>query len=120
MGRRMRLGVMLLDSPYRTEDVDTAIHFIESALARGHEIVGVFLFTDGLYTLNRRISSPGDRNLAKELEALASRVHIVGCGTCAKFRGIGRADLIEGAALSGLTDLLEMLDACDRFVTFGG
>ncbi len=116
----MRVGVMLLDSPYQTEDVDSCIHFIEATLSKGHEVVGVFLFTDGLYSLNKRISSPGERNLAKEFEALASRVHIVGCGTCAKFRGIGKADIIEGAALAGLTDLLQMLDDCDRFVTFGG
>jgi len=116
----VKIGVMLLSSPYQTEDADTALHFVEAALARGHEVAGVFLFMDGLYILNGKVATPGERNLPQELAALASRVRVVGCGTCARFRGVVKADLIANARLAGLTDLLEMLDGCDRFVTFGG
>ena len=116
----MRLGVLLLDSPYQTQDVDSCIHFVEAALRKGHEVVGVFLLMDGLYALNSKIMAPGDRNLAEEMEALASRVRVVGCGTCARFRGVVKADLIKGASLGGLGDLVEIVEASDRFVTFGG
>jgi sulfur relay (sulfurtransferase) complex TusBCD TusD component (DsrE family) len=50
----MKLGVLLLSSPYQTEDVDSCIHFVEKALEKGHEVVGIFLLAEGLYNLDRK------------------------------------------------------------------
>ena len=38
----MKIGVMVLEGPYQHQAVDSAYHFIKAALAKGHEIVGVF------------------------------------------------------------------------------
>ena len=117
----MKLGVLLLSSPYQTQDVDSMIHFVETALKKGHEIVGIFLYTDGIYSLNAKIKAPGDRNLAEELDALGTRgVPIVGCGVCCKFRGVTKHDSIEHGKLGGLGALDGYLERCDRFITFGG
>ena len=117
----MRLGILLLSGPYQTQDVDSMIHFVETALDRGHEIVGIFLYTDGVYSLNRKIKAPGDRNLAEELDALGARgIPVVGCGVCSKFRGVTKGDSIEHGKLGGLGALDGFLERCDRFITFGG
>ena len=106
----------------------TDIHIAEgdlplrkSPVILGHEIVGIFLYTDGVYNMNAKIKAPGDRNLAEELDAIGARdIPVVGCGVCAKFRGITKADTIEHGKLGGLGALDGYLDRCDRFVTFGG
>ena len=42
-GTTLKIGVLLLSSPYQTQDMDSMIHFVEAALKKGHEIVGIFL-----------------------------------------------------------------------------
>jgi len=117
----MKIGVLLLSGPYQTQDVDSMLHFVEAALDKGHEIVGIFLYTDGVYNINGKIKAPGDRNLAEELDAVGARgVPIIGCGVCAKFRGMVKGDNIEHGKLGGLGALDGHLESCDRFMTFGG
>jgi tRNA 2-thiouridine synthesizing protein D len=117
----MKFGILLLSGPYQTEDVDSMVHFVETALEKGHEIVGIFLYIDGIYNLNSKIKAPGERNLAEELDAFGARgIPVVGCGVCCKFRGVVKADIIEHGKLGGLGALDRYLDECDRFITFGG
>ena len=55
------------------------------------------------------------------LDAIGARdIPVVGCGVCAKFRGVTKADTIEHGKLGGLGALDGYLERCDRFVTFGG
>ena len=116
----MKIGVMVLEGPYQHQAVDSAYHFVQAARARGHEIVGLFLYTDGVNNANKYISPPGERNISQRLEALGVEgVPIVACTACSKFRGM-RPDLkVEHIRLSGLGSLAEYLQAADRFVTFG-
>ena len=102
----MKIGILLLSSPYQTQDVDSMMHFVEA---------------DGVYNLNTKIKSPGERNLAEMLDAIGARdIPVVGCGVCAKFRGVTKTDTIEHGKLGGLGALDGFLERCDRFVTFGG
>ena len=92
----MKIGVMILEGPYQHEAVDTAYHFIKAALARGHQIVGIFLYTDGVNNINKFISPPGERNISQRLDELgASGIDIVACTACCKFRGM-KPDLKGG------------------------
>ncbi len=117
----LKIGVLLLSGPYQTQDADSMLHFVGAAMDKGHEIVGIFLYTDGVYNINGKIKTPGDRNLAEELDAVGARgVPIVACGVCAKFRGLVKVDTIEHGKLGGLGALDGYLDRCDRFITFGG
>ena len=54
----MKIGILVLEGPYQHQAVDSAYHFTRAALARGHEIVGIFLFTDGVNSANRYIIDP--------------------------------------------------------------
>ncbi|NLF02679.1 MAG: sulfurtransferase TusD, partial [Anaerolineales bacterium] len=44
----MKIGILVLEGPYQHEAADSAYHFAQAALARGHEISGIFLYTDGV------------------------------------------------------------------------
>ncbi len=116
----MKIGVMILEGPYQHEAVDTAYHFIKAALARGHQIVGIFLYTDGVNNINKFISPPGERNISQRLDELgASGIDIVACTACCKFRGMKPDLKVDHVRQSGLGSLAEYLRAADRFVAFG-
>ena len=66
----MKIGVLVLEGPYQHQAVDSAYHFIKAAQARGHEIVGVFLYTDGVNNANKFIKPPGERNISRRLDDL--------------------------------------------------
>ena len=44
----MKIGVMVLEGPYQHQAADSAHQFVKATLVRGHEITGVFLYTDGV------------------------------------------------------------------------
>ena len=44
----MKIGILVLEGPYQHQAADSAYHFAKAALARGHEIAGIFLYTGGL------------------------------------------------------------------------
>jgi tRNA 2-thiouridine synthesizing protein D len=116
----MKIGVLVLEGPYQHQAVDSAYHFVRAAQARGHEIVGVFLYTDGVNNANKFIKPPGERNISQRLDELGTEgIDIVACTACSKFRGM-RPDLkVENIRLSGLGSLAEYLQNADRFVSFG-
>lgn len=116
----MKIGVLVLEGPYQHQAADSAYHFIKAALARGHEIVGVFLYTDGVNNANRFVKPPGERNLAQMWDELGAQgIKIIACTACAKFRGLTRDLAVDHVRLSGLGSLAEFIQAADRFVTFG-
>ena len=116
----MKFGILVLEGPYQHQAVDSAYQFIKAAVARGHEIVGVFLYTDGVNNINKYINPPGERNISKRLNELGETgIDIVACTACSKFRGL-RPDLkVEHVRQSGLGSLADYLRAADRFVAFG-
>jgi len=116
----MKIGIMILEGPYQHQAVDSAYLFTNAAIARGHEIAGIFLYTDGVNNINKYINPPGERNISKRLSELGeSGIKIIACTACSKFRGL-RPDLaVENVRQSGLGNLAEFLRSADRFITFG-
>lgn len=116
----MKIGILVLEGPYQHEAADSAYHFAQAAQARGHEISGIFLYTDGVNNANGYIKPPGERNIATRFSDLAAQgIPVVACTACARFRGF-RPDMIaEHVRLGGLGALADYLRQSDRFVTFG-
>jgi tRNA 2-thiouridine synthesizing protein D len=116
----MKIAVMVLEGPYQHQAVDSAYHFVQAALARGHEIVGIFLYTDGVNNANRFIKPPGERNISQRLDELGAQgIEIVACTACSKFRGMRPELKVLNVRLSGLGSLANYLQQADRMVTFG-
>ena len=116
----MRIGILVLEGPYQHQAVDSAYQFVQAALARGHEIAGIFLYTDGVNNANKFINPPGERNISSRLNDLGEQgIEIVACTACAKFRGMRPNLKVEHVRLSGLGSLAGYLQQTDRFVAFG-
>ena len=116
----MKIGVLVLEGPYQHQAADSAYHFVKAALARGHEITGIFLYTDGVNNANGYIQPPGERNVARRFSELAALgIAVVACTACARFRGFRPDMLAENVKLAGLGALADYLRGADRFVTFG-
>ena len=116
----MRIGILILEGPYQHQAVDSAYQFAQAALARGHDIVGIFLYTDGVNNANKFINPPGERNISSRLNDLGEQgIEIVACTACAKFRGMRPNLKVEHVRLSGLGSLAGYLQQADRFVAFG-
>lgn len=116
----MKIAIMLLEGPYQHEASDSAYNFVKAALARGHEITGIFMYSDGVYNLNKYIRPSAERNIAQRWSKLgAEGVPIVACSACSSFRGINKQIIVNDTKLKGLGALAHFVEDCDRFVTFG-
>lgn len=128
----MKLVVQIQASPHQHQASDTAYHFILAALAKGHQVLRVFFYQDGVLNALPNSRPPEDeRNLVQQWSELAAQhqVDLVVCVTAAQRRGLFEVDpktlqpepgsLAPGFRVAGLGLLMEgMLDA-DRLITFG-
>lgn len=118
----MKIGVLIQDGPYNHEASDSAYNFIMAALAKGHEITGVFFYNDGVLNATKYTDPPqDDRHIVNRWTALGEKgIDIIICIAAGKRRGIVDATLAPGMRISGLGQLVEMSIVSDRLVTFGG
>lgn len=119
--------------PYTHEAADTAFHFAEALLAKGHELHRVFFYHDGVYNGTRLAVPPQDEiNIAARWAEMATRHHVdmVLCVASALRRGVldaTEADRYEldsdnmdtAFNLSGLGQLIDAGIQSDRLITFG-
>jgi tRNA 2-thiouridine synthesizing protein D len=129
----MRFAVLVNAAPYTHQSCDTALHFVNAAISKGHEIVRVFFYHDGVQAASRLTVPPQDeRNLQERWSMLAEQhdVDLVVCIGAAQRRGILDADererqekdadnLAPGFRISGLGQLIEAAIVADRVVVFG-
>ena len=118
----MKVSILILDGPYNHEASDSAYNFIKAAIKKGHEIVGVFFYNDGVFNATKLMDPPSDdRHIGKRWSELAKEgVDIVACIAAGKRRGITDDVLLEGVRISGLGQMVEMTIQADRVITFGG
>ena len=118
------LSILLTTGPYTSQNTDTVIEISKAAVKKGHEVMGIYLFMDGVLNTNKDIDSLSDeeRNIARLLEELtAMGIKIFSCPVCCSYRGIKDEKLlIEGATFDGLGGLSELVLDSDRFLVFSG
>jgi len=115
----MKIGFLVRTGPYTSQNIDTVYELAYRALKKGDE-VKIFLYEDGVFNMNKDIKSPQERNIADRMrEILKLGAEIRGCGTCAKFRGLKKENLIEGTKMAGMAYLVEILNSVDRFLSLG-
>ena len=118
----MKFGIVVNEGPFTHQASDSAYQFTKAAIEKGHEVMRVFFYYDGVNNGNR-LSSPltDDRNLVKLWGALAAEheVDLVVCVAAALRRGIMEEILAEGFRISGLGQLIEASMAADRTLVFG-
>ena len=118
----MKIGVLVNEGPFTHQASDTAYHFTKAAIEKGHQILRVFFYYDGVNNANK-LSEPqsDDRNLVKMWGELAAEhnIDLVVCVAAALRRGIKDEILADGFRISGLGQLIELGMAADRTVVFG-
>ncbi len=118
----MKFGIMVNEGPFTHQASDTAYRFAVAALEKGHEILRVFFYHDGVNNSNK-LSEPqsDDRNLVKLWSDLGQKhdLELVVCVAAALRRGIKDELLADGFRISGLGQLIEAGIEADRLVVFG-
>ena len=129
----MKYTLMINEGPYQHQSSDTALNFARAALAKGHDVIRVFFYHDGVNN-GTRLSVPprDDRQVQKAWSDLAKQhdLDLVICIAAAQRRGItdekeaGRQgldshNLLEGFRISGLGQLIEGSVQAERTLVFG-
>jgi len=117
----MKFAIFVQEGPYNHEASDSAYNFIQAALAKGHEIIGIFFYNDGVLNSTKLMDPPqDDRHIQKRWSDLGAKgIDIVICIAAAKRRGIADENLAPNMRISGLGQLVEMSINADRLITFG-
>lgn len=117
-----KIAFLLMTSPYSFQNSDTVIKLAKAAIKAGHEVTGIYLYTDGVYNNVNSIkpSDDRDRNIANLFKELANKgIPIVACPICAEYRGTHNKDmLVEGTNFDGLGALSEFVEDSDRILIF--
>ena len=118
----MKFGILVNEGPFTHQASDSAYQFVKAAIDKGHEVIRVFFYHDGVNNANK-LSEPqsDDRNLVKLWSELAEQhdVDLVVCVAAALRRGIKDEILAPGFRISGLGQLIEAGIIGDRLITFG-
>lgn len=118
----MKFGILVNEGPFTHQASDSAYQFAKAAIKKGHEVIRVFFYHDGVNNANK-LSEPqsDDRNLVKLWSELAEQhdVDLVVCVAAALRRGIKDEILAPGFRISGLGQLIEAGIIGDRLITFG-
>jgi tRNA 2-thiouridine synthesizing protein D len=117
----LNFGVMVLEGPYNHQAADSAYHFVNAVIERGHQITGIFFYHDGVINVTKLMDPPqDDRNISRRWSELGAKgIDIVVCIAAAKRRGIVPEVTVPNVRISGLGQLSEIAVNCDRLVTFG-
>ncbi len=112
---------ILNDPPYGTERGYNALRLARNLLKKGEGVqLKLFLLGDAAACARAGQKVPqGFYNIADMLGMVARAGGEIGvCGTCMEARGIGAADLIEGAHRGTLDELTEWTIAADKVLVF--
>jgi tRNA 2-thiouridine synthesizing protein D len=129
----VKFGIIVNEGPYTHQAADTAYQFTKAALAKGHEVVRVFFYHDGVNNGTRLTTPPqDDRHIVNRWSALAEEhgLDLVVCVAAAQRRGIvdsaeakrhgkNADNLAPGFRISGLGQLVEAGIIADRLIAFG-
>lgn len=118
------ITVVVGEPPYGKERAYTSLRFILTALIEKH-IVNLFLLEDGVFLAKKGQRPPemptGEKmpNCEELLKmAIKEGAQVKICGVCATERGLIQSDLIEGAALATMHDLVDWVVKSDKSVFF--
>jgi tRNA 2-thiouridine synthesizing protein D len=129
----VKFAVLINEGPYTHQASDSAYHFTKAVLEKGHHVLRVFFYHDGVFNATDLASPPrDDRDVIKRWSTLAQQyqLDLVACVAAAQRRGILDNDaalkrsvehdqLAPRFRISGLGQLIEATIQADRVVVFG-
>jgi len=116
----MKTLFILNDPPYGTERSYNALRLARNLFAKEKGELRLFLLGDAAACSKAGQKVPqGYYNIGDMLGAVSRRGGEIGvCGTCMEARGIGDADLVEGARRGTLDQVTEWTAWADKVLVF--
>ncbi len=127
----MNFAILVNAAPFAQFGANSAYQFCKAALTKGHKIVRIFFYGEGIYNGNDFCCVPQDEsNLVNSWQHLAQEhgVELVICVTAALRRGLldsveaeqqkKLSNLAVGFTISGLGQLMDAISKADRFIEF--
>ncbi|MGA8259780.1 MAG: sulfurtransferase complex subunit TusD [Arenicellales bacterium] len=129
----MKFAIVVNEGPCQHQASNTAYHFTRSVLDKGHRVVRVFFYHDGVNNGTCLTAPPQDEPHIVNRWSELGREHdldLVVCVAAAQRRGImdereaarhglPAANLARGFRISGLGQLIEAAVEADRLLVFG-
>lgn len=117
----MKIGFLLTEGPWQSENYDIFAKMANAALDKGHEVQS-FWYLDGVYNAIKHQKFPGttEDNLpvSKMIKVVEKGAEVVCCGICVNGRGLqGGKEYFEGVRVGGLPDFADIMGECDRLIT---
>lgn len=117
----MKILLIINDPPYGTERVYNGLRLAHALLKRDPATQAtVFLMADAVLAGKAQQKTPeGYYNIERMLKrVLGSKGTVLLCGTCMDARGIGEAELMEGARRSTMDELAAATADADKVLVF--
>ncbi|WNL43811.1 sulfurtransferase complex subunit TusD [Halomonas sp. PAMB 3264] len=128
----MKYGLLVTGAPYTSPAPHSALRFAHAVIDRGHTLIGVFFYQDGVHNASSLMSPPQDELNLREAWVALNRDHATALDVCvaaslrrgvldraeAKRHGLTQHTLEAPFELTGLGQLLTLQKSCDRFITF--
>lgn len=116
----MKALIILNDAPYGSERAYNSLRLANSLAKQDGVELKVFLIGDAAACAKAGQKVPsGYYNVETMLRGVTKRGGRVGvCGSCIDARGIGEADLVEGAHRSSMEELTAWTLEVDKIITF--
>jgi uncharacterized protein involved in oxidation of intracellular sulfur len=116
----MKFLIVLNDPPYGTERSYNGLRLAGNLVTKHEDAeVTVFLMGDGVACAKTGQKTPnGYYNVERMLKPVLRRGRVLLCGSCMDARGIGEAEIVEGAKRSTLDELTQLTVATDKVVVF--
>ena len=117
----MKVLVLINDPPYGNERVYNALRLAHALLKRDPATqLTTFLMADAVLAAKAQQKTPeGYYNVERMLKrVLAGKGSVLLCGTCMDARGLGDAELLEGARRSTMDELAITTVEADKVLIF--
>lgn len=115
----MNITIITNDPPYGTERTWNALRYASALMVRDVK-VNVFLMADAVVAAKKGQRVPkGYYNLEQMIaELIKNGAQIKLCGTCCDSRGLVREDLVDGADIGKMLDLVDWTIESDKVITY--
>jgi len=112
--------IIINDPPYGTERAYNALRLAHALIKRDPDAsVTIFLMADAVAGARKGQQTPdGYYNIERMLKRVAVKGRVLLCGTCMDARGIGEAEVLDGANRSTMDELAGITATADRVLIF--
>lgn len=116
----MKSLIIINDAPYGNERCYNALRLAHALLKQENAQVTVFLMADAVTAaLTGQKLPEGYYNIERMLKrVLLGNGRVLLCGSCMDARGLQPQIVLEGAAVSSMTELADCIAVADRTMTF--